>query len=473
MCIVASAFKVQPAKAEETIYIRANGTIDPPTASISTADNFTYTLTGNIVSSGNGIIVERNNIIIDGNGDSLQGAGSGKGIGLTGNENVTIKNTKIKNYYYGVMLFSSSNYNIVFGNNLTANTGFGILLQHSSNNNISANNIANNENGILVYDSSDYNSISGNNITENTYYGIQLLISSNNDVHGNKIMENSRDGVWLNSSSDNSIYGNNITTNSPNGINLGNSLNNTIYHNNFEDNTQHVYSYHSTNIWDNGYPAGGNHWSSFAGNDLHRGQNQNEANHDGIIDTPYIINANDRDNYPLTKPYGGQHDIGITNVTTSKTAIKQNHTVSISIETVNYGTSTEAFNLTVYVDATVFATFTNVVLTSRNSTIMNCLWNTTGFAYDSYTVSAYAWPVEGETDTHDNTFAHPLVIITIFGDVNGDYKIDGKDVAIVAKAFNTKLGDLLWNPNADANDDEKVDGKDIAIVAKFIGAHYP
>jgi hypothetical protein len=139
---------------------------------------------------------------------------------------------------------------------------------------------------------------------------------------------------------------------------------------------------------------------------------------------------------------------------------------------VNYGIGTEAFNLTVYVGATVFATFTNVMLTSRNSVTMNCSWNTTGFAYGTYLVSAYGWPVEGETDTHDNTFAHDQVTVTIFGDFNGDLKVDGKDVAIVAKAFNTKPGDLLWNPNADTNGDGKVDGRDLAIVAKYFNIRY-
>jgi len=47
-------------------------------------------------------------------------------------------------------------------------------------------------------------------------------------------------------------------------------------------------------VWDDGYPSGGNYWSDYNGTD---------ANHDGIGDTPYVIDANNADNYPLMTPY--------------------------------------------------------------------------------------------------------------------------------------------------------------------------
>jgi hypothetical protein len=54
-----SAFHVQPVRAQGTIYIRADGSIDPSTAPISTVHNVTYTFTDNIYDS---IVVERDNI---------------------------------------------------------------------------------------------------------------------------------------------------------------------------------------------------------------------------------------------------------------------------------------------------------------------------------------------------------------------------------------------------------------------------
>ncbi len=49
------ALNIQPVKAKRTIYIRADGSIDPPDAPISTLDNATYTLTGNIASVADGM----------------------------------------------------------------------------------------------------------------------------------------------------------------------------------------------------------------------------------------------------------------------------------------------------------------------------------------------------------------------------------------------------------------------------------
>ena len=66
--ILTSTFNIQPVEALGTIYIRADGSIDPPTAPITTTDKVTYTFTGNISSHAfnDTIVVERNNIIING-----------------------------------------------------------------------------------------------------------------------------------------------------------------------------------------------------------------------------------------------------------------------------------------------------------------------------------------------------------------------------------------------------------------------
>ncbi|MGB9671580.1 MAG: NosD domain-containing protein [Candidatus Norongarragalinales archaeon] len=166
--MLTSAFTIQPAKAEGgTIYIRADGSVDPPTAPIQ-RDGDVYTFTDNIYDS---IVIEKDNIVVDGAGYTLKGTGSGKGIDLTGRSNVTSKNTNIKNFHTGISLDHSSN-NIISGNNI-ANNMYGISLADSSNNSISGNNItANNLVGIRLDDSYN-NSISGNNIANN-WYGIDL-----------------------------------------------------------------------------------------------------------------------------------------------------------------------------------------------------------------------------------------------------------------------------------------------------------
>ncbi|MEM2780950.1 MAG: NosD domain-containing protein [Candidatus Bathyarchaeia archaeon] len=263
--ILSVAFNVKPVKSDytwsETIYIRADGSIEPADAPISTHDNVTYTLTDNIrgdfphVTSA--IIIEKNNIVLDGNGYTIQGENDGIGIELSEISNVTIKNMKISMLYIGIFLNGSCNNSIV-GNNIT-NNACGISLRGSSNT-IKGNIVTNHFfYGILFNDNSNYNSIIGNNITNNNH------------------------GVWL--------Y---------------NSSNNAIYHNNFINNTHQVSSYYSLNVWDDDYPCGGNYWSDYIGVDLYSGPYQNETGSDGIGDTPYIIDADNMDRYPLMYHYGTQ-----------------------------------------------------------------------------------------------------------------------------------------------------------------------
>ena len=283
-----SAFKIMPAEAAETIYIRADGSIDPPTAPINTADNVTYTFTGNINDS---IVIERDNIVVDGAGWEVQGAETtwDSGIDLTGRSNVTIQGMTIKAFGSAITLHESSNIRIL-RNKITANKAHGIVVGWSLNNTISENSITNQG--------------AGNG-------GILLGWSSGNTIYKNDIMANAYIGIWLSPSSDNIIYENNLTANEI-GIDFGESSNNIIYHNNFVNNVRQVHDASwdspdiwdpSINTWDGGFPSGGNYWSDYNGTDSHSGSYQNETGSDGIGDTPYNIDVDNRDNYPLMNPW--------------------------------------------------------------------------------------------------------------------------------------------------------------------------
>jgi parallel beta-helix repeat protein len=178
-------FRVQMVKASETIYIKADGSIDPPTANITTLDNITYTFTDNIYDA---IVVERSNIIIDGSGYVLQGSGSGKGFKICNISNVTIENLSIEDFNYGVY-FNSTSFSSIFGNNISSNN-YGVWLEFSFNNIISGNNITNNEwLGIRLYHCFD-NILSENNVSNNTYQGVQLHLSANTTLSGNAMNGN-------------------------------------------------------------------------------------------------------------------------------------------------------------------------------------------------------------------------------------------------------------------------------------------
>ncbi|MEM1551543.1 MAG: NosD domain-containing protein [Candidatus Bathyarchaeia archaeon] len=95
-----------------------------------------------------------------------------------------------------------------------------------------------------------------------------------------------------------SIVGNEIANNSF-GLWLERSSSNRIYDNNFRGNTYQVLSYKSVNVWDNSYPHGGNYWSDYGGIDVKNGAGQDLPGSDGIGDTPYAIDTDNLDKYPL------------------------------------------------------------------------------------------------------------------------------------------------------------------------------
>lgn len=163
-------------------------------------------------------------------------------------------------------------------------------------------------------------------------------------------------------------------------------------------------------------------------------------------------------------------DIAVTNAAPFKTVVGQGFITFINVTIQNQGTITETFNVTVYANTTIIETEANITLTSGNSATLTFTWNTSGFAKGNYTIRAYAWPVPGESDTSDNNRIDGTVLVTIPGDVNGDKKVEGKDIAVIAKYFGSIEG---FPPNADIDSDGKVDGRDIAIAAQNFGKTWP
>jgi parallel beta-helix repeat protein len=155
-----------------------------------------------------------------------------------------------------------------------------------------------------------------------TDVGVQLWRTNNTKIVDNNITNNWW-GIRLFYSSNNSIIGNNITNNLR--ISLDDSSNNSIFHNNFVNNT--IWDWHaSVNVWDDGYPSGGNYWSNYKGVDLYSGPYQNETGSDGIGDVPSAI-LTDFDRFPLIAPIS-IFDVGAWNETYYSIEVVSNSTVT-------------------------------------------------------------------------------------------------------------------------------------------------
>jgi parallel beta-helix repeat protein len=209
----------------------------------------------------------------------------------------------------GIRLDSGSDSQI-HSNTITGNN-YGVLLySYSPRVSIDNNTIADNEFGIRVASGgSDYLNVSNNFVMNNRGYGIGLTGfagGSNNATITRNLIVNNSDGIALGQySSYNTIIQNNISQNGY-GFYIEYSTQNTIWANDIVDNDQQVYtSTGLANNWDSGYPAGGNYWSDYNGTDAFCGPNQDLPGSDGKGDTPYTIDENNQDNYPLMNPCRG------------------------------------------------------------------------------------------------------------------------------------------------------------------------
>ena len=228
---------------------------------------------------------------------------------------------------------------------------------------------------------------------QNGSYGIYLINAvSGSSIHDN-IFAGNNFGIYFNKGNNNILY-NNIFENNEYGIVLQEAENNTFYHNNFINNTYHISlngSSHS-NVWDNGYPSGGNYWSDYNGADVFSGVYQNETGSDGIGDVAYTIDANNTDRYPLMAPFSA-FDAGVWNETVYHVDIISNS--SLSNFNIDTSRKTVSFNVTGEENQTGFCRIT------IPNVIVEDLW------HGNYTVllNGEPWPYINWTDTA-NTYIY-------------------------------------------------------------------
>jgi len=155
-----------------TITIKKDGSVNPADAPIIVEGNI-YTLTKNVKSDGNGIIILRDNIVVDGAGHTIEGSNTmfSNDVYLFTRTNITIKNLNIQNFHFGIGLDYSS-YNTIANNNV-GNNGVGIYLRYSLHNLI-YNNVFVNDVNVVVEGGVNYWSIEktrGTNIMGGSYIG--------------------------------------------------------------------------------------------------------------------------------------------------------------------------------------------------------------------------------------------------------------------------------------------------------------
>jgi parallel beta-helix repeat protein len=188
------AFHAQPARAEGPIYIRADGSIEPPTAPIQ-RDGDLYTLTADIIGSpqpnGAICIIERDNIILDGSLYSLQGANleSTAGVLLSGRLNVSIRNMQIRAFWMGIYSYESQNLSI--SNNVLEENEYGVYFSYGIFAAVNNNTFSSNVCGLFLGGVENSTFTQNNFVSSSPSWGVFLGTSSHNRIANNVFVNNS------------------------------------------------------------------------------------------------------------------------------------------------------------------------------------------------------------------------------------------------------------------------------------------
>lgn len=266
-----------------------------------TQNNITKCTSGIHLFNSTNISITKNNL--SGNANGIRGDSSSNNL---------METNHIANNEIGIYFTSTSKDNLISRNNITANTKDGVNLWGSTNTDLTENNFTlNSETGINLFDSRS-NKITANTIAENIGIGIKLWYNSNENLFSANNIQNNSIGILINDSFDNRVIKNNLSNNAEWGMRFeGDQNNNIIWQNNFVNNRPAgdglQVSVTGTgileprpgggNIWDNG--TGGNYWSDYTA----KYPNTSEIGNSETGNTPYVINENNIDHYPLITPY--------------------------------------------------------------------------------------------------------------------------------------------------------------------------
>ena len=216
------------------------------------------------------------------------------------------------------------------------------------------------------------------------------------------------------------------------------SSNILVYHNNFLQGAVDG-NLRSQDLWDNGYPSGGNYWASYTGVDDCSGSQQNVCTGpDGIGDTPYTFttwqSVVGQDGYPLMKPFTAQtSDPQVQQTTTSLFGSLLQNTTS---NTVSGTLSVTVTNSTT--GQTVFSRTFSVSVSYRSSSVAR-------FVLSVPTSSSWL----GTTCSVNVSTDKASCIVSRDPDVDHNGVINLLDVSQVFLAYGSSVGDARYNRSFD------------------------
>jgi parallel beta-helix repeat protein len=230
-----------------------------------------FTLANDMTCSGDGLVIDVDNVTVDLGGRTLTGPGMGPqtwpapqldsvGVRVGGHRGVTIRNGKTIAFSTGIYFVDMDSSTIE--NVTTQRNRYGFYIHASDKNTIRGSDVQFNIYGLHLQDANE-NLIQGNLLARQTYnspggYGLYMYRSQRNRVIENTIDSNVNWGIWFSDARDNVVFHNNVVGNSPQ----------------VSDNTER------SNLWYDASTKEGNWWADYNGKD---------SDGDQVGDTPYTI----------------------------------------------------------------------------------------------------------------------------------------------------------------------------------------
>jgi hypothetical protein len=164
------------------------------------------------------------------------------------------------------------------------------------------------------------------------------------------------------------------------------------------------------------------------------------------------------------------HDVAVVQVTLSDSWAFQGWIVKINVTAQNMGDFTESFDVMAYYNTTVIGTIHVPTLAPGSSYIAQFDLDTTSLPpCHTQTISGEATAVPYEFNLTNNALVDGGLKVRWLGDLDGDGKVDLRDVYRVGQAFGSYPGHPRWDPVCDINRDGKVDLRDVFAVYRNYG----
>jgi hypothetical protein len=134
-------------------------------------------------------------------------------------------------------------------------------------------------------------------------------------------------------------------------------------------------------------------------------------------------------------------DVEVLNMSFSKTIIGRGCPMPVGVTVKNYGSATETFNVTIYLNATSYSVQQFVSLNAGSSRTLMFSLNSSECSYGYYVLWASVLLGPGETAN----YTCRTIKVTVAGDINGDGKVNLLDLTMITGNWQKKVTPALAN----------------------------